>query len=132
MICGTLGPVISEACGGLMFKCLSTRSSIRFEVSSSSCVAMNTAQGGALLEEAATAGIILSSLWVAPPLKTGKLGLPAPLLVPLPWGHLAAKCSSLSQMRHFRVFPARSLGFERRPNPFPLEPLCFPLPWPLR
>ena len=41
-------------------------------------------------------------------------------LFPFPFcGQRAMRCSSLSQMRHFMMFPLRSLGFFWRPWPLP-------------
>ena len=55
-----------------------------------------------------------------------------PFPFPLFCGQFAIRCSSLSQMRHFMMFPLRSLGFFWRPWPLPeVWDLC-PFPLPLR
>ena len=51
---------------------------------------------------------------------------------PLPCGQRAIRCSSLSQMRHFMMFPLRSLGFFWRPWPLPEVWDRCPFPLPLR
>ena len=57
-----------------------------------------------------------------------KLELDAPFPLFL-FGHLAIRCSVLSQIRHFMILPLRSRGFPRRPNPLPVVPFLFPLPF---
>ena len=55
-----------------------------------------------------------------------------PFPFPLPCGQRAMRCSSLSQMRHFMMFPLRSLGFFWRPWPLPEVCERCPFPLPLR
>ena len=55
-----------------------------------------------------------------------------PFPFPLPCGQRAMRCSTLSQMRHFMMFPLRSLGFLCRPWPLPEVCERCPFPLPLR